>query len=212
MSPVPFLFLLLASLVSAHSTVTVTRTTVSPSIALSRLASSSAQQTATVSRAISPSSSITATSTITAVSECHMHETIQYCKAGTAEYQALKTATGTSALPAQDTGCHSQGSKSFCFAPSGDEVELQLQGAEEPPSTATGDAATPTGKRKCHYHNGVEHCFGGDENEETPSCGKIEREYNITLRVGLLFVILLTSGMGKFFPKGIILDDTNPIF
>lgn len=77
--------------------------------------------------------------------------------AGTAEYQVLTAATGTSALPAQYTGCHSHGAELFCFAPSWDEVELVLEGSDEPPSTTTGEAATPTGKRHCHYHNGVEH-------------------------------------------------------
>ncbi|TID17991.1 Zip-domain-containing protein [Venturia nashicola] len=155
---------------------------------------------AATSQATSFSSSITATPTITAVSECHMHETVQYCVAGTAEYQILTTATGTSALPAQYTGCHSHGSELFCISPSGDEVELLLEGAEKSASTTAGDSAAPTGKGKCHYHNGVEHCVGGDESEEKTSCGKIEREYNIPLRVGFLFVVLVTSGLGVFSP------------
>lgn len=117
--------------------------------------------------------------------------------AGTAEYQVLTIATGSSALPAQYTGCHL-----FCFAPSGDEVELVLEGSNEPPSTTTGEAATPTGKRHCHYHNGVEHCHDGDE-EPPPQCGKIDREYNIPLQIGTLFVILVTSG--KFTPNNIYL-------
>lgn len=220
MSPISSTFLLLVSLVSAQSTITVTRTRFSPSTALSTPASTalstpastalstpaatSTQQTVAPSRTTVPSSSssTTAATPVTAVSACHMHETIQYCVAGTAEYQILTTATGTTALPAQYTGCHSHGSELFCLSPSGDEVELLLEGAkEQAESTAAGESAAATGTRSCHYHNGVEHCVGGDESETAPSCEKVEREYNIPLRVGFLFVVLVTSGLGKILPK-----------
>lgn len=42
------------------------------------------------------------------------------------------------------------------------------------------------------------HCVGG-ESEEV-SCGLREREYNVGLRVGTLFVILVTSAIGVFAP------------
>lgn len=44
------------------------------------------------------------------------------------------------------------------------------------------------------------HCVGGDASEEKPKCDAPKRNYNIPLRVGLLFVILVTSGMGVFTP------------
>ncbi|KAE9983697.1 hypothetical protein BLS_003844 [Venturia inaequalis] len=194
-------FLLLASLLSAQSTITVARTTVAPSIALSTPASNSTQQTAAPSRTTYQSSSTnTATSAITVVSNCHTHETIQYCMAGTAEYRVLTIATGTTALPAEYAGCHSRGSELFCLSSSGDEVELQVEGAEKSASTNAGESAASSGDRNCHYHNGVEHCVGGDESEEAPSCGKVERKYNVPLRVGIMFVILVTSGSGVFGP------------
>lgn len=46
------------------------------------------------------------------------------------------------------------------------------------------------------------HCVGESESEEsgTANCGLREREYDIGLRVGTLFVILVTSAIGVFAP------------
>lgn len=46
------------------------------------------------------------------------------------------------------------------------------------------------------------HCTGSDESESesASSCDSPSRDYNIGLRVGLLFVILATSALGVFGP------------
>lgn len=47
------------------------------------------------------------------------------------------------------------------------------------------------------------HCVaaGGSENgTEELNCGLTERDYDIGLRIGTLFVILVTSGLGVFAP------------
>jgi zinc transporter 1/2/3 len=60
------------------------------------------------------------------------------------------------------------------------------------------------------------HCVGGSESESEPSCGATERDYNIRLRVGLLFVLLFTSGFGVFLPilttRFNLIGHTNIIF
>lgn len=56
------------------------------------------------------------------------------------------------------------------------------------------------GEQHCHFHAGVEHCTGGSAEEEANSCGRTDRDYNVPLRVGLLFVILVTSAIGVFTP------------
>ncbi|KAF2841052.1 Zip-domain-containing protein [Patellaria atrata CBS 101060] len=123
-------------------------------------------------------------SSITAVSGCHMHETQQFCIAGTAEYEIIGAPTGTEELPARYTGCHSHGEEIFCIAPDGSEVEIAPEGAhEEGPD--------------CHFHAGVEHCIGGSEEV---TCERVDRDYNVPLRIGLLFVILVTSAIGVFSP------------
>jgi zinc transporter 1/2/3 len=46
------------------------------------------------------------------------------------------------------------------------------------------------------------HCVGGDESESgsEPSCGINKRDYDVPLRIGTLFVILVTSSIGVFAP------------
>ncbi|KAM0245455.1 hypothetical protein ACHAP5_005411 [Fusarium lateritium] len=84
-------------------------------------------------------------------------------------------------------------------------------------ATGTGAAAEETAEadsnEHCHFHAGVEHCTGGgghghDESESGDSesgsassaCQPRKRDYNIGLRVGLLFVILATGALGVFGP------------
>ena len=46
--------------------------------------------------------------------------------------------------------------------------------------------------------NRCRHCTGGVEAAQT--CARVERDYNIKLRVGLLFAMLATSSIGVFTP------------
>ncbi|KAL1874942.1 hypothetical protein VTK73DRAFT_10311 [Phialemonium thermophilum] len=149
--------------------------------------------TATSASVTSPPASSTS---VTAVSECHMHGSSVYCLAGETEYFVDTTVTATSELPPMFTGCHSHGSETYCLDPTGEDVQITLEGEEE---SAGGEE--PSGKH-CHFHAGVEHCVGGDssEGESSPSCERVDRDYNIPLRIGLLFVILATSAIGVFGP------------
>ncbi|KLU86022.1 zinc/iron transporter [Magnaporthiopsis poae ATCC 64411] len=118
---------------------------------------------------------------------------------------ATSTASAADATgrPTAVSGCHKHGSDVFCMAPDGGEVEIRVQGA-----STTGDGHDDHGNggdasgsnRHCHFHAGVEHCTGGSEAEEENSCEKVNRDYNIPLRVGLIFVIMATSAFGVFMP------------
>lgn len=44
------------------------------------------------------------------------------------------------------------------------------------------------------------HCVGGGSKSEEKNCNATPRDYNIPLRIGLLFVILVTSAIGVFTP------------
>lgn len=81
------------------------------------------------------------------------------------------------------------------MAPDGSEVEIAAEGAEHD-GEGEGEAAA-SGEIDCHFHAGVEHCVGPDGEDVASSCSRIERDYNVPLRVGLLFVILATSGIGE---------------
>ncbi|KAJ4287892.1 high-affinity Zn(2+) transporter zrt1 [Collariella sp. IMI 366227] len=138
---------------------------------------------------------------ITAVSDCHVEGTELYCHVETAEYRISGSVTASSytdchTLPGTyRRGCHSHGIETFCEGPNGDEVEIHLATEEE--HDETGSSTEP----HCHFHAGVEHCTGGSESESSqPTCARVQRDYNIRLRVGLLFVMLATSSIGVFTP------------
>ncbi|KAK6530617.1 hypothetical protein TWF281_007457 [Arthrobotrys megalospora] len=137
----------------------------------------------------------------TAITSCHTHATEIFCMAGTTEYLVMATPT-SSQIPAQYTGCHSHEAEMFCVAPNGDDVEVRLAAAEEEDHDHDGETKTPTGGLNCHFHAGVEHCVGaeGENAGAARVCTRTDRDYNIKLRVGLLFVILGTSAIGVFGP------------
>ncbi|KAG9664891.1 Zip-domain-containing protein, partial [Aureobasidium melanogenum] len=137
------------------------------------------------------------TSKVTALSGCHMHETQQFCMGPSAtEYLMKIPATATGELPTQYTGCHAHGSQLFCMSPAGGEVFAQAQTAdgEEPAGEVSADGVS------CHFHAGVEHCVDQNGNTVEGTCEAINRDYNIPLRIGLVFAILATSSIGVFAP------------
>ncbi|KAK1991344.1 ZIP zinc transporter [Colletotrichum falcatum] len=146
----------------------------------------------------------------TAVSDCHLHGVTVFCMWGTSEYQVMTTPTNTaaSAIPTAFTDCHAHGAETFCIAPNGDDVEIVAEGAESSDGGHDHDhddhgtqGEEPQGEN-CHFHAGVEHCVGAGESESggTRSCARVDRNYNIPLRIGLVFVILATSAFGVYFP------------
>ncbi|EFQ86452.1 hypothetical protein PTNB73_04067 [Pyrenophora teres f. teres] len=204
-------------------------------IAAVLLAASVAAQTP----AVTPAATAVTTSfvpTLTAVSECHPHKTVLWCMAGTEEYQVVGP-TATEQFQAQYTDCHTHGSETYCVDNAGEDVKILVDAAE-----ATPEPAPSGGKKNCHFHAGVEHCVGGEEGssegattsgskkdchfhagvehcvggEKESNCDATPRDYNIGLRVGLLFVILVTSAIGVFTPvltrKFNLVGDNNIIF
>jgi len=103
---------------------------------------------------------------------------------------------------------------SFCKAPDGSDVEVHL--ATEDGDDHDHDEGSSSGGKNCHFHAGVEyvptfpillkhvltvprHCTGeGATGEPVKVCTKVERNYNINLRIGLLFVMLATSSIGEY--------------
>ncbi|KAK6206925.1 ZIP zinc transporter [Colletotrichum tabaci] len=154
---------------------------------------------ATATAAASTTAAAAVTGAPTAVSDCHLHGVTVFCMWGTSEYQVMTTPTNTaaSAIPTAFTDCHAHGADTYCIAPNGDDVEIVAEGAE---SSDTG-SEEPQGEN-CHFHAGVEHCVGAGESESggTRNCAKVDRDYNIPLRIGLIFVILVTSAFGVYFP------------
>ncbi|KAK0745595.1 ZIP zinc transporter-domain-containing protein [Schizothecium vesticola] len=141
-----------------------------------------------------PSPEGSPTSSLTAISECHLHGASIHCMAGATEYVVHMAATGTTDVPPAFTGCHAHDSETYCVSPKGEDVAVSLAATEEHGE----DHDDQKSGQNCHFHAGVEHCDG--EAEEAKSCDKTQRDYNIKLRVGLLFVMLVTSCLGVFTP------------
>lgn len=107
---------------------------------------------------------------------------------GETSYSMDTTPTNTQDLPAEFTGCHDHGADMYCFGPGGQDVMA---------------TTTEEENEHCHFHAGVEHCLKPGESEsggQERSCERVDREYNIPLRVGLLFVVMATSAIGVFAP------------
>ncbi|RBQ75168.1 hypothetical protein FVER53590_05005 [Fusarium verticillioides] len=167
---------------------------------------------------------------VTAITGCHLHASELYCFAGETEYLVDVKVTGTTDVPSQYTDCHSHDSNMFCVDSDGGDVSVQAEGAESEEDHATegddhghdhdhaGASSTETaaaaGNTKeaenehCHFHAGVEHCTGHSDSESSESesgssssaCQPRRRDYDVGLRVGLLFVILATGALGVFGP------------
>ncbi|OGE58595.1 hypothetical protein PENARI_c001G09645 [Penicillium arizonense] len=147
------------------------------------------------------------------ITGCHSHGSDIYCIDGDGhEVLVSATSTPTSGVPAQYTGCHSHGSESYCMDADGNDVLIQEEETTTESETESdhdhdhsehvhGESSSET-KTNCHFHAGVEHCVSEGESEEDShaSCGIQTRDYDVPLRIGTLFVVLVTSAIGVFAP------------
>ncbi|KAK3329210.1 hypothetical protein B0H66DRAFT_540440 [Apodospora peruviana] len=155
--------------------------------------------------------SASAAPSLSAVSDCHLEGSLLHCMAGATEYHVHTTVTATTDIPPAFTGCHTHDAETFCHGPDGADVEISLEAEEtghghdeeeghDHDDSHQEEILSESG-RTCHFHAGVEHCTGGSSSEETElNCSRVQREYNIPLRVGLLFAMLATSALGVFGP------------
>ncbi|OBT55295.1 hypothetical protein VE04_03081, partial [Pseudogymnoascus sp. 24MN13] len=141
----------------------------------------------------------TAAAQTTAITGCHSHETTQFCIKGNGEeVQVMATQTGNTPLPTAYNGCHSHGAEMFCIAPDGAEVEVVAAGAAgEHTEEHAGESAAGASGESCHFHAGVEHCVGGSAEA---TCERKDRDYNIKLRIGLIFPMLFASALAVYAP------------
>ncbi|KAK5075824.1 high-affinity Zn(2+) transporter zrt1 [Exophiala xenobiotica] len=97
--------------------------------------------------------------------------------------------------------------ESFCVDPEGNDV-LVLTTTESGHDDAEEEGHTDEASKgglDCHFHAGVEHCVAAGASESSTetaaSCdAPPNRDYNVGLRVGSIFVILTTSSLAVFSP------------
>lgn len=137
-------------------------------------------------------SSASSTYQTTAITDCHFHGTTVYCVDGEGNEGVVSgAATVSSEVPTAYTGCHVHDvTATYCIDSDGDEVEFVVETDEE-------DTDEESAGTNCHYHAGVEHCT---TTASTETCERTDRDYNIPLRIGLLFVVLVTSALGVLGP------------
>ncbi|KAH1482578.1 hypothetical protein KXW28_006403 [Aspergillus fumigatus] len=168
----------------------------------------SASRTVPVTVAAAAAATTTSSADASAVTGCHSHGSDVFCIDGDGnEVQVILPSTPTGELPAQYTGCHSHGSETFCMDPEGNDVQIVgEEGSTEGSSSSGSSGESQSGSKEgmnCHFHAGVEHCIGAGESESgssQKSCGLRTRDYDVPLRIGTLFVVLVTSSIGVFLP------------
>ncbi|KAJ4170805.1 high-affinity Zn(2+) transporter zrt1 [Fusarium falciforme] len=134
--------------------------------------------------------------------DCHSHGSEMYCVDSDGEDVAVQ-AEGAESEEDHD---HEEEGHEHTEEEGHDHEETEEGHEHEEEETAEADE-----NEHCHFHAGVEHCTGGSHSESesseagsssssSSSCQPRRRDYNIGLRVGLLFVILATSAIGVFGP------------
>ncbi|KAI5964988.1 ZRT1 [Candida margitis] len=136
----------------------------------------------------------------TTITGCHMHDDTQYCIDWEGNEGYIKP--NQKNPQSNYTGCHLHGTEVHC---KNDEEELQFVKLDESSEvTATTSESSSTSGISCHFHAGVEHCVDANGNSvhgaDGDTCERVDRDYDIPLRTGLLFVILVTSSIGSFGP------------
>ncbi|KAI0401875.1 hypothetical protein F4802DRAFT_393643 [Xylaria palmicola] len=149
-----------------------------------------------------------AAETFTAVTGCHAHGDDVFCQVGADEYQVIVPATVTGEVAPTYTGCHTHGSETYCLGPDDIEVEVLVEAAEDDHEEEEGhdddddDHEEEEVEESCHFHAGVEHCTGAESLSSSGEvqCARRDRDYDITLRIGLVFAMLATSFIGVALP------------
>ncbi|KAL4936157.1 hypothetical protein BDV06DRAFT_233672 [Aspergillus oleicola] len=141
------------------------------------------------------------------ITGCHKHGDDVYCiTPDGGEVQVLLDNPPAGDPPSEYTDCHSHGDTSYCVDADGNDVEIlgeitsdsSTDTDNEEESTSTGSEETTSEGENCHFHAGV------DGGSSTPSCGVQTRDYDMPLRIGTLFVVLVTSSIGVFLPMGLV--------
>ncbi|ODA75992.1 hypothetical protein RJ55_08274 [Drechmeria coniospora] len=144
---------------------------------------------------------------VTAITGCHLNGASIFCFGQGLEYRIKSTVTQMTSVPASFTGCHNHGAEMFCVDAADEDVAVEPVTPEPVSGGHAGhdhegeDAGATAEHGHCHYHAGVEHCEPDGKSESASvKCDAVHRDYDVGLRVGLLFAILATSALGVFGP------------
>ncbi|KAF2720953.1 ZIP zinc transporter [Polychaeton citri CBS 116435] len=130
------------------------------------------------------------------VTKCHFHQETQFCMASGEEWEVINTVDKDTA-PEHYQNCHAHEEELHC---TGENQDVALRPITAESSDSHEGEESSNGGVSCHDHAGVPHCVDADGNTVDMGCSRPEHEYNVPLRIGLLFVILATSAIGVYLP------------
>ncbi|KAF8456135.1 ZIP zinc transporter-domain-containing protein [Kalaharituber pfeilii] len=95
------------------------------------------------------------------------------------------------------------GDVQYCVNADGEEVEVPIDEHHEGEHDhAEGEDEHDHSGENCHFHAGVEHCGSDEDSSFDPAvdCVVPNRRYNKRLRIGAIFIVLVTSAIAVFGP------------
>lgn len=125
-------------------------------------------------------------------SECHTHDGVEHCHESEDDDH---THSGSEEI---EDHTHADGEGEDCHTHDG--VEHCHDGEAGHTHSAAESANAETTPRECHFHAGVEHCTGGTAQQQAATCERVDRDYNINLRIGLIFAMLAACAVAVYLP------------
>ncbi|GAB1743923.1 hypothetical protein NU219Hw_g969t2 [Hortaea werneckii] len=140
---------------------------------------------------------------------CHLHGETKFCFVGSDEYEVVSEAEPSTA-PDEYTECHWHDTELHCsddgqdamlesvsHAGEGGDHDHSGEGSGESSDTIPASEAEGV---TCHSHAGVPHCVDNQGRTVDMGCSRPNNDYDVPLRIGLIFVILATSFIGVVLP------------
>lgn len=153
-------------------------------------ASTSSGSAGSVTSVLATTTAASSSVQTTEVTGCHAHGTVYYCIDGSGAEGLVSPSPALN--PALLTDCHAHATETYCVDDTGAEYKFAVEVYD-----STSDEAV---EMDCHFHAGVEHCVpvGGGHSEVL--CERVDRDYDIPLRVGLLFAVLAACVVAALGP------------
>ncbi|KAI7539055.1 putative ZIP zinc transporter [Hortaea werneckii] len=140
---------------------------------------------------------------------CHLHGETKFCFVGSDEYEVVSEAEPSTA-PGEYNECHWHDTELHCsdegqdamlesvsHAGEGGDHDHSGEGSGESSDTIPASEAEGV---TCHSHAGVPHCVDNQGRTVDMGCSRPNNDYDVPLRIGLIFVILATSFIGVVLP------------
>ncbi|GAB1726580.1 hypothetical protein NU195Hw_g2505t1 [Hortaea werneckii] len=169
-------------------------TSVPPSTTVTEAPSTTSTEETTTAAATSRPANPSATG-------CHSHsETSKFCFVGSEEYEVVSEAEPSTA-PDEYTECHWHDTELHC-SDEGQDASLEpvSHAGESDDHDHEGEGESSDTIPASETEGGVPHCVDAQGRTVDMGCSRPNNDYDVPLRIGLIFVILATSFIGVVLP------------